>query len=85
MAKQSLGEKFISSAVRQVGRDLGKTVSNQLFGDAHSTPIRRVQEGNLTPLQKKMAEKEEKEKRGFLIACIIGGGIGVVLAALFGL
>lgn len=35
-------DKFVSSAIRQVGRDLGKVVSNQAFGDAHSTPIRHV-------------------------------------------
>lgn len=34
--------KFLSSAIRQVGRDLGKVVSNQVFGDAHATPIRHV-------------------------------------------
>lgn len=42
MAKKSYGEKFLTSTVNQVGRDLGKVISNQLFGDAHSTPIRRV-------------------------------------------
>lgn len=35
-------DKFLSSAIRQVGRDLGKVVSNQVFGDMHSTPIRHV-------------------------------------------
>ena len=33
---------FIKSAINQVGRDAGKVVSNQIFGDAHSTPIRSV-------------------------------------------
>lgn len=33
---------FLKSAVNQVGRDLGKVVSNQVFKDAHSTPYRRV-------------------------------------------
>jgi hypothetical protein len=42
MAKRSLGEVFIRSIVRQVGRDAGKVVSNKAFGDAHSTPIRMV-------------------------------------------
>lgn len=35
-------DKFVNSMVRQVGRDLGKVVSNQVFGNAHSTPIRHV-------------------------------------------
>lgn len=38
----SLGRGFIRSAVNQVGRDYGKTISNSAFGDAHSTPIRNV-------------------------------------------
>ncbi|MDO7740572.1 MAG: hypothetical protein MUP94_02740 [Flavobacteriales bacterium] len=42
MAKRSLGEAFLRAMVRQVGRDAGKVVSNQAFGDAHSTPIRMV-------------------------------------------
>ncbi|WP_299121997.1 hypothetical protein [uncultured Tenacibaculum sp.] len=33
---------FLKSAVNQVGRDLGKVVSNQLFNDNHSTPYRRA-------------------------------------------
>ena len=33
---------FAKAVVRQVGRDLGKVISNQLFKDRHSTPYRRV-------------------------------------------
>ncbi|MCH8534646.1 MAG: hypothetical protein LAT51_06215 [Flavobacteriaceae bacterium] len=33
---------FTKAVVRQVGRDLGKVVSNKVFGDRHSTPYRRV-------------------------------------------
>ena len=43
MAKSSLGQVFIKSLVRQVGRDAGKVVSNKAFKDAHATPIRMVQ------------------------------------------
>ena len=31
---------FLSSAVNQVGRDMGKVVSNKVFKDAHASPIR---------------------------------------------
>lgn len=31
---------FLKSAINQVGRDFGKVISNQIFKDAHSTPIR---------------------------------------------
>ncbi len=33
---------FANAVIRQVGRDLGKVISNQLFKDSHSTPYRRV-------------------------------------------
>lgn len=38
----NLAKGFVRSAVNQVGRDTGKVVSNQLYGDAHATPIRNV-------------------------------------------
>ena len=38
----NLGKGFIRSAVNQVGRDTGKLVSNRIYGDSHSTPIRNV-------------------------------------------
>lgn len=37
-----LGKGFIRSAVNQVGRDTGKVVSSSIYGDAHATPIRNV-------------------------------------------
>ena len=44
MASKSnkLANLFIKSAVRQVGRDAGRVVSNKVFGDSHSAPIRVV-------------------------------------------
>lgn len=39
-----LGKDFVRSAVRQVGRDGGKIISNKIYGDAHSTPVRNVGE-----------------------------------------
>lgn len=39
---KELGKGFIRSAVNQVGRDGGKVISNTVYGDAHSTPIRNV-------------------------------------------
>lgn len=38
----NLGKGFIRSAVNQVGRDGGKVISNNLYGNAHSTPIRSI-------------------------------------------
>lgn len=37
-----LANLFIKSAVRQVGRDAGRVLSNNVFGDSHSAPIRIV-------------------------------------------
>lgn len=37
-----LGKGFIRSAVNQVGRDGGKVISNNIYGNQHSTPIRIV-------------------------------------------
>lgn len=39
---KNLAKGFVRSAVNQVGRDAGKVVSNQIYGDAHSTPHRAV-------------------------------------------
>lgn len=38
----NLAKGFIRSAVNQVGRDGGKIISNQIYGDAHSTPYRNT-------------------------------------------
>lgn len=32
--------QFVNSVIRQLGRDTGKVLSNSVYGDAHSTPIR---------------------------------------------
>ena len=37
---------FLKSVINQVGRDMGKVVSNQIFKDSHSTPYRRVSQNN---------------------------------------
>src|SRR5690606_32163822 len=38
----NLAKGFVRSAVNQVGRDGGKVISNQVYGNAHSTPIRVI-------------------------------------------
>lgn len=40
-----LAKGFIRSAVNQVGRDAGRVVSNNVYGDAHSIPHRNVSAG----------------------------------------
>lgn len=60
MAKQSyfgkLAKGFIRSAVNQVGRDGGRVISNQIYGDAHSTPIRKTGESSSTSSVKETQE-----------------------------
>lgn len=41
-----LAKGFVRSAVNQVGRDGGKVISNKLYGDNHSTPIRNISTQN---------------------------------------
>lgn len=38
----SLAKGFVRSAVNQIGRDGGKVISNKLYGDKHSTPIKNI-------------------------------------------
>ena len=63
---KELGKGFVRSAVNQIGRDAGKVVSNQVYGDAHSTPHRVVGNKKMTnneyidtTAEGEFAEKEE--------------------------
>ena len=38
----NLAKGFVRSAVNQVGRDGGRVISNKVYGDSHSTPIRII-------------------------------------------
>lgn len=39
----NLAKGFVRSAVNQVGRDGGRVISNKIYGDRHSIPIRNTQ------------------------------------------
>lgn len=57
----SLAKGFIRSAVNQVGRDGGKVVSNNIYGNMHSTPINsfgNVVQENLSENSHLLKEKE---------------------------
>lgn len=60
---------FARSLVNQVGRDTGKVVSNSLYGDAHSTPIRRIGSDNMSYHNKngEICEISEQEFRNQII------------------
>lgn len=59
---KNLAKGFVRSAVNQVGRDGGKVISNQLYGDAHSVPHRSVN-GNEQPEYIGMETKEIRTER----------------------
>lgn len=59
---KNLAKGFVRSAVNQVGRDAGKVVSNNLYGDAHSVPHRSVN-GNEQPEYIGMEAKEIRTER----------------------
>lgn len=56
--------RIINSAINQVGRDLGKVVSNQIFKDSHSTPIRisGQNSNNTVTVEKKRQVKSQFDK-----------------------
>ena len=81
----NLGKGLIRSAVNQVGRDAGRVVSNQLYGDAHSTPYRRVGGGNYLDESSEELLYEQYKSPNFLFHCLIAfffnifGGIALLL------
>src|SRR5690606_20440406 len=72
----NLAKGLVRSAVNQVGRDGGKVISNQVYGNAHSTPIRAVsnnqtQTENINSLN--LTEEKEYIWVKFFWAIIISG------------
>lgn len=53
---------FLKSAINQVGRDMGKVASNQIFGNAHSTPYRGVRQSVSTQQPSRRNSKSNFEK-----------------------
>ncbi len=59
---RNLFSSFIRSAVNQVGRDGGRVVSNAIYGDKHSIPVRSVggnsyAQSTYIPIEKTVARK----------------------------
>ena len=55
----SLFKQFISAAVRQVGRDGGKVISNKIYGNAHSSKITVVSENKIYENSKNIFSYDE--------------------------
>lgn len=47
-----IGNVFVRSVVREVGRNYGKAISNSLMGDRHSTPVRMTDGGQSSNRQR---------------------------------
>lgn len=60
---KNLVKGFVRSAVNQVGRDGGKVISNQLYGDAHSVPHRSVNGSGGQPQLDILEEKYLRTER----------------------
>jgi hypothetical protein len=69
----NLGKEFINAAVRQVGRDAGRIVSNTIFGDAHAIKIKNVT-FNESQMQYIDTETNDIVKRDFIIKEAIDNG-----------
>ena len=54
-----LASTFTNSIVREIGRNYGKSISNDLVGDSHYTPVRMVG-----------ASSSIARKRGLNIKCL---------------
>ena len=55
-----LASTFTNSIVREIGRNYGKSISNNLLGDSHSTPVRMVQGGQTDITRKRGRIYENK-------------------------
>ncbi|MCD8454837.1 hypothetical protein LNJ08_10605 [Tenacibaculum finnmarkense genomovar ulcerans] len=75
----NLFNEFIRSAVRQIGRDGGKVVSNKIYKNQHGTPIYNSNE-TITFLKEE--DQEELHIDMSIQKPIKGGGLGVILKGL---
>src|SRR5688572_18004153 len=53
---------FFRSFKREVGKNTGKWISNKIFGDGHSTPIKIIREQKNVELNQQKKEFKEKIK-----------------------
>ena len=55
-----LASTFTNSIVREICRNYGKSISNNLLGDSHSTPVRMVRGGQTDITRKRGRIYENK-------------------------
>jgi len=69
-----LASTFTNSIVREIGRNYGKSISNNLLGDSHSTPVRMVR-GGQTDITRKRGRIYENKLDEYLQKFSIKGAI----------
>jgi hypothetical protein len=76
-----LGKGFVRSMVNQVGRDGGKVVSNKIYGDAHSTPVRMVRSSGSSLNESVVVSGENVGLRAFgaFMVCVFLPLIGTLV------
>lgn len=72
----SLAKGFIRSAVNQVGRDGGKVISNNVYGNSHSTPINSF--GNVSQENSNLIKEKEYPLIKIIYAIILSVFIPVI-------
>ena len=68
-----LASTFTTSIVREIGRNYGKSISNDLLGDSHSTPVRMV--GGSSSIARKRGRKYENKLDEYLQKFEIKGAL----------
>ena len=68
-----LASTFTNSIVREIGRNYGKSISNDLLGDSHSTPVRMV--GGSSSIARKRGRKYENKLDEYLQKFEIKGAL----------
>ena len=63
----NLAKGFVKSAVKQVGREGGKVISNQIYGNVHSKPLRTNSNDTAIESTGLFEEKEYISDLAFLI------------------
>ena len=85
----NLAKGFITSAVNQVGRDGGKVISNRVYGNSHSTPIRISPSNDNSNLNTLNKDKDKNEinriNTRWDILKYIGVGLFAISSPYFGL
>ena len=82
-----LARGFVRSAVNQVGRDGGRVISNKVYGDSHSTPIRIIgsknsNNSNITNDTENISSRADFASQGYKAVLLQSSPIGYFFMAI---